>query len=110
MRFDNLAADREPQAGPGDPAAVRVVDSIELLEQPRDRSGRYTQSLVADRDLHLTVHAPRANPDRAAAWRVLARVGEQIGQHLQQAARVGPDRREWLGKVEPDRSQGVLGA
>ena len=92
---DDLAADREPQAGARGLLGERVAHLAELLED---------HALVLAADAHAVVAArrrarrrrPRATPhlDPARALRAeLHRVGQQVQHHLHHAVAVGEHRR-----------------
>jgi hypothetical protein len=69
-----------------------AVDLREHVEHARQHVLRNAESRILDRDDRVTRVARRAEDDPAAVGRVLGRVVEQVGDHLDEPGRVRPHR------------------
>ena len=100
MGVDDPLVDGEPQS---ETRSQPRVGSIELAKQPGQRFGLDADSLVGDRYLDHPARGPGRDRDRATCGREPARVGQEVGQDLQD--RLWVDRDEWqrVGQINRDR-------
>src|SRR3954463_12342603 len=78
MRFDDILADCETQPGAAARPVARTFDTIEALEQTRQRSGWYRRLGVLKVDLHFALAKPTRDFDHSARIGVAQRVLEEI--------------------------------
>src|SRR5438552_2934267 len=103
VHLDDLTRDREAQPGALDVAGRPRLEARESLEHLLDRVGRDTEAGVADEHVGEGAFHPRRHRDRAAAGRVLHRVGEQVEQDLVHLVLVDLDEGQLGIEVELDR-------
>ena len=104
MRFDEMAADRQPEAEPAVRPRERAVGLAEALEEVGQELRRDAFPGVADADLDLRVDALQPHLDAAAAGRELDRVRQQVPDHLLQPLRIARHRHAGLidRRLQPD--------
>jgi hypothetical protein len=87
VRLNDLAHDREAQAGAVGARAPRLPETIEhardVLRRDPDARVRHPEHDLAAVDLRAQRDAPRPGE--------LGRVADQVLQHLEHPARIGPD-------------------
>src|SRR3954465_9963378 len=90
VQLDESLADRQPQASPGDPAAVRL-DSKKALKDALMVFGGDARPLVLHDDHDDVVLEGRADVDQARRRREFHRVVDEVTHHLLDPHRI--DRR-----------------
>ena len=88
------AHDRQAEAGPTAGSGARAVGAPELLEDVGRFVGAEAGAVVAHLDDRVGAAHRDTDPHRRAFRSVRAGVGEQVGEHLADAAFVADDRRD----------------
>jgi len=109
VRFDDLTADRQAQAGPAYVAVKQAFDAKELLEHQLQRVSWDAYSVVFDADLDGAASHPRRHANWAALRTVLSSIRQQICQHLLDAVGFGQSQRQAARQVEADRVPRIVG-
>ena len=94
MQLHDLPADGESQAGPGHRACAVAREPLVTPEDPVDELGCDADSVVLHRNLDRTVACLAHDLDLAAVGRILDRVAEQVGNHLDQSVCISAHERE----------------
>src|SRR5207245_930308 len=82
MRFDQAAADEEPEPHAPGRALQRAVHAVEALEQPLGLLWANADAAIADANGQVAIYVIDAHGDWATVRRVLDRVVDPIGQDL----------------------------
>ena len=109
MRRDDLARDREAKASAANVAVSEAFHAVERVEDVVQRLARNPDAVVLNAHLEAALRCvARRDGDLPTPWAVLARVREQIAEHLLDAVGLGHGHRQVLGYVEGDRVLGVV--
>jgi hypothetical protein len=101
----SVQVDEAPRERESDPeAALRAIDRLmelrEHLEDRRQLVARDADTGVRDGDVHRGTVASRRHRDRSSAWRVFARVRQQIRDHLRDARRIRVECQHLVGDID----------
>src|SRR5258708_6196927 len=83
VALDDVLADRKSQAGSPDRAAVSRIHSEELRKELREGLRRNAEAVILDRDFDHALDDTRADDDRPAKGRILARVRKHVDDHAE---------------------------
>src|SRR5579884_520650 len=118
LRFDELLADRQPEAGAGDAARELVRRPVEPLENPLARLGRNTNPVVSHPRLDRPAHERAAESCRIR-WRYAAIGAWSLPPAFHCTPRPAPTFelcawRQWVsrarhGTLDPTKNRGGAG-
>jgi hypothetical protein len=89
VRLDDLLGDGETEADASDLAVQQTVHAEEFIEDAVDEIWWDAYAAVLHADLDMAPQRPCAQRDRSALGAVLARIAQQVGQHLLDAVGFG---------------------
>ena len=107
MRPDHSTGERQSQTG-STLIMLAIANRVERLNRRFDLFRGHADPGIGNLDDHLTlVCQTGADRNRAALWRELDRIGDQINQHLAQGSWIGLQARQMFRKLRFQDDPGI---
>ena len=106
--LDDVARDRQPEAGPAAPEAG-TVGLVEALEDPRPVDLRDPDAVIGDRRPRPRRRPAHAHPHLAAVGAELDRVVDEVDEHLAESSLVAADGRHVGLRRDDERDPVAVG-